>query len=149
MRNAGVGPFFRLQSFYGTQGTVAAPVTAIAKLTDMPGSTRPEGQITGLSSGVYFFGNSGQIAAYNPSTLTWQTGGPGTSSASFQSLQDQTVSNYDSLSQTLLIASDNDKRAYLSFDYSVNTFIEFSATNTSFSSLPARPLGTQFAMGLY
>jgi hypothetical protein len=149
IRNDGVGPFYRLKSFYRTEGVLATPFVNIRKLPDMPGSTKLEGELVTLSAGVFFFNNSGSISAYNDSTQTWETGGPGQSSGVFRLLQDQTAAGFDNPSNTLLAASDGDKRAFISFDYSPNSFIVFNLVDLTFSTLGSRPAGNQFLMGIY
>ena len=115
----------------------------------MAGSARIEGQLVSLSQGVYFFSNSGAVAAYSPTTGLWSTGGPGVNSPAFRNLQDTSVLGFDSASQTLLAASDNDKVAYISFDYSNKAFIRFNETDTTFSSVTNRPSGKQWNMAIF
>jgi PKD repeat protein len=148
-RNSGIGPFFRIKSFYRTEGTVGNPFQTIRKLTDMQGPTKTEGQLTNLSQGVYFFNNSGSISAFSDTSFTWSTGGPGFNSVAYRALQDTGVPGYDNTSNTLLCTSDGDKRAYLSFDYSENVFLKFSETDLTFTALGARPSGEQWIMGVY
>lgn len=149
LRNEGVGTFFRIKSFYKTSGNSSEPVTDIRKLPAMAGSAKVEGQLVALSQGIYFFSNSGSVAAYSPSSGVWGTGGPGVNSSSFRLLQDTSVLGFDEGSKTLLVASDGDKTAYLSFDYSVNAFIKFNEVDTTFSGITARPTGTQFLMSIF
>jgi PKD repeat protein len=149
IRNDGVGPFFRLKSFYRTEGSVASPFMNVRKLPDMPGSTKLEGQLVALSAGVFFFNNSGAISAYNDASGVWETGGPGANSGTFRLLQDQTAPGFDDPNNTLLAASDGDKKAYLSFDYSPNAFIKFNLVDLTFSTLGSRPAGNQWLMGIY
>ena len=149
LRNQGVGTFFRIKSFYKTSGNTSEPVIDIRKLTDMAGQSRLEGQLVSLSTGVFFFSNSGSVAAYNTTSSVWTTGGPGVNSTAFRTLQDTTVSGFDDATQTLLAASDGDKVAYLSFDYSPNVFIRFNELQTTFSSVTSRPLGNQWNMAIF
>ena len=149
MRNDGVGIYFRIKSFYKTESTSLSGMASIRKLADIPGSTKLEGQLVGLANGVYFFNNSGEIAVYSPITNTWAVGGPGAGSPSFRSLQDATVAGFDEVTNTLVAASDNDRRAYLSYDYSSSAFIKFTEADLSFTSLPQRPSGEQFIAGVY
>jgi PKD repeat protein len=149
IRNDGVNVFFRLKSFYRTEGILSDPLLYIKKLTDMPGSTKVEGEMVSLTQGVYFFNNSGEIAVYSPTSSTWAVGGPGINSPSFRSLQDSTVSGFDSTANTLIAASDNDRRAYLSYDYSPNAFLRFNEADLTFQSLTPRPLGEQFVCGVF
>lgn len=149
MRNDGVDAFFRLKSFYKTEGILTDPLLYTRKLADIPGSVKPEGRMVSLTQGVYFFNNSGEIAVYSPTTNTWAVGGPGVNSASFRSLQDSSVSGFNSTANTLLAASDNDRRAYLSYDYSANVFLRFNEADLTFVSLTPRPLGEQFVCGVF
>lgn len=147
-RNDGAGTFFRIRSFYKTTGTITEPFTGIRKLTDIPGNPKYEGRLVGLTGGVYFFNNTGQVQAYNASTNIWSTATPNTISG-FKVLQDSSVLGFDDESNTLLATSDNDRRVYLSFDYSPNTFIKFNEVDLSFSSLTARPAGEQWQLKAY
>ncbi|MGH7175483.1 MAG: hypothetical protein ACREGR_03950, partial [Minisyncoccia bacterium] len=146
IRNNSVGPFYKLQSFYTTTGTIGQPVTGIKKLANMPGTVKVEGELVALSSGLYFFNNSGAVNAYVDTASTWETS---SGSASFRLLQDSSVNGFDSLANTLLAVSDGDSRVYLSFDYSPSAFIRFNATDTTFSKLGSRPAGSQWAMSIW
>jgi PKD repeat protein len=148
-RNDGVSTFFRIKSFYKTEGVLSDPLLYIRKMPDMPGNAKLEGQMVSLTQGVYFFNNSGEIAVYSPTTNTWVVGGPGVNSPTFRSLQDSTVPGFDDISNTLIATSDNDRRAYLSFDYSASTFLKFNEADLTFVSLLSRPLGEQFVCGIY
>jgi len=149
LRNEGVGSFFRIKSFYKTSGIASEPFQDIRKLPDMIGAAKVEGQLVSLSQGVYFFSNSGAVSAYNPTSGIWGTGGPGANSSSFRLLQDTSVIGFDDASQTLLAASDGDRVAYLSFDYSPKAFIKFNETDTTFSGVTSRPTGTQWQMAIF
>lgn len=149
LRNEGVGDFFRIKSFYKTSGNSAEPFQDIRKLPDMIGSAKVEGQLLTLSQGVYFFSNSGAVAAYNPTSGIWATGGPGANSASFRLIQDTEIVGFDEPSQQFLAASDGDRIAYLSFDYSPKAFIKFNETDTTFSGVTSRPAGTQWQMSIF
>jgi PKD repeat protein len=149
LRNDGVGLFFRLKSFYKTEGTISDPFINIKKLNDLAGSAKAEGQLVSLASGIFFFNNSGSISAYNETTGVWETGGPSSFSLTFRSLQDSTVSDFGNTANTLLATSDEDRVAYLSYDYSANAFIKFNTTDMTFSGLGARPSGEQFVLGIY
>lgn len=149
LRNDGVGEFFRLKSFYKTEGTLIDPMTYINKLPDIPGSTKLEGQLVNMDNGLFFFNNTGSIAAYNDVTGVWETGGAGSASASFRSLQDSTANNFDDPANTLLAASDGDRIAYLSYDYSINAMIKFNGLDLTFTNVGPRPSGTQWIAGIY
>jgi hypothetical protein len=149
VRNDGVGPFFRLKSFYHTEGTLSSPFNNVRKLQDLQGTTKLEGQLVSLSKGVYFLNNSGSVSVFTPADSAWHTGGPGVNSLLYRNLQDTSVANFDSPANSLLAASDNDKRAYLSFDYSSKAFLRFSEIDLTFSSLSHRPEGEQWVMAVY
>lgn len=149
LRNEGVGNFFRIKNFYKTSGNSAEPFQDIRKLPDMIGSAKIEGQLLSMSQGVYFFGNSGAVAAYNPTSGIWATGGPGVNSTSFRLLQDTNIVGFDDGSQTFLAASDGDKIAYLSFDYSPKAFIKFNELDTTFSGVTSRPIGSQWQISIF
>ena len=154
LRNDGVDTFFRIKSFYKTLGTVSEPFINLTKLTDITGPSRVEGELVSLSQGLYFFNNSGSISAYSEVSGTWTTGGPGSTSSSFRSLQDTTIIGFDDSSQTLMATSDGDKIAYLSFDYRTSekkggSFIKFNEIDTTFSSVSTRPSGYQWQMKIF
>jgi PKD repeat protein len=149
LRNDGVGDFFRLKSFYATEGTTSLPLQGIRKLTDIPGTTKLEGQLVALSGGLYFFNNSGEVVVYRPDSNSWEVGGPGANSPVFGKLQDTSVVGYDDPANTLIATSDQSTNAYLFFDYSVRAQIKFNETDMTFTTLPVRPSGEQFLAGLY
>ena len=157
LRNQGVGDpedinttsFFRIKSFYKTSGNLSLPFQNIQKLPDIIGSAKTEGQLVALSDGVYFFNNTGSVSAYSPTSGIWSQGGPGINASAFRSLQDTSVVGFDNVSATLLAASDGQSVAYLSFDYSSNAFIKFNQTDTTFSSVTARPSGLQWQMCIF
>lgn len=148
-RNAGVGTFFRIKSFYRTEGTLADEFLFVRKLPDIPGNTKLEGQLVPMSDGIYFFDNSGEIVGYGTTDGVWRILGPGANSSPFRALQDQTVQDFDDLANTLVATSDGDTNAYLSYDYSTQTFIRFNSIDRTFRSLVARPAGEQFLLGQY
>lgn len=148
-RNDGVGAFFRIRSFYRTEGTVSEPFINIRKLQDIQGPTKLEGQLTNLSAGVYFLNNSGSVSKFDPVASIWSTGGPGVNSLLYRNLQDTGVIGYDDPANTLLVGSDGDKRAYMSFDYSSNAFAKFNEVDLTFTALGSRPEGDQWMMGVY
>ncbi len=149
LRNDGVGPFFRIKSFYRTEGTTGTPFLNIRKLQDIQGSTKLEGQLVQMSSSVFFMNNSGSVSSFNPTENIWRSGGPGVNSLLYRGLQDTTETGFDDPSNTLLATSDGDKRAYLSFDYSPNAFLKFSEIDLTFVSLGSRPQGQQWMLGVY
>ena len=149
LRNDGVGTFFRIKSFYKTQSTLSEDFVNITKLLEMSGPTKLEGQLVPLTSGLFFFNNSGSISAYNDTTGIWETGGPSADSVAFMSVQDATVSGFNSASNTLLATSNGDYVAYLSYDYSRNAFVKFNAQDLTFKSVQQKPSGNQFIMGVY
>lgn len=148
-RNDGVGPLFRIKSFYRTVGTSGTPFQTISKLQDIQGGVKVEGQLTNLTGGIYFFNNSGSISRFSDTANAWATTGPGLNSVAYRAIQDTGVTGYDNASNTFLIASDGDHRSYMSFDYSANAFIKFNEIETTFTSVGSRPVGEQFIMGVY
>jgi PKD repeat protein len=148
-RNDNVGSFFRIKSFYQTEGTTSNPFMNVRKMQDIQGTTKLEGELVDLMTGVYFLDNSGSVSKFNPTTTLWTTGGPGVNSSLYRRLQDTSVIGFDNTSNTLLAASDHDRRAYISFDYSNATFIRFNELDTTFSALVDRPVGEQWNMGVY
>lgn len=144
VRNSDTGTFFRISSFYRTEGVLTDPLLYIRKLTDVPGGAKLEGRLVTMTQGIYLFNNSGEIAVYSPTTSVWAVGGPGVNSPSFRSLQDSSVAGFDSESNTLLATSDDDRRAYLSYDYSENVFLRFNEADLTFVTLTPRPAGEQF-----
>lgn len=151
LRNSAVNEFFRISDFYKTNGNLSSPYNTLTRLPDMTGVAKTEGELVSLSSGIFFFNNSGEISAWNDVSLTWEIGRANSSSISFRSLQDSSISNFDNKSNTLLAASDGDRLAYLSFDYSNNTFIKFNGTDLTFSlaGSGSRPTGKQLKLGIY
>jgi PKD repeat protein len=137
LRNEG-GLFYRISSFYKTSGNAAEPFVDIRKITDMPGS-KIEGTLTSLSQGVYFFNNSGSVVAYSPTSGSWVSGGPGSTSTLFRSLQDTQKTGFDDASNTLISASDDGKIVFLSYNYSSKCFIKFNEADMTFKSLVNSP----------
>lgn len=149
LRNDGVGPFFRLKTFYRTEGTLGNPLFNIRKIQDVQGPTKLNGQLTNLSTGLYFLNNSGSISKFDTTATSWSTGGPGLNSLIYRSLQDTSVVGYDNQGNSLLVSSDGDKRAYLSFDYSNGGFLKFSEIDLTFTSIGSRPSGNQWILGIF
>ncbi len=148
-KNDGVGPFFRIRSFYRTEGTTGEPFTKLRKMNDIQGATKLEGQLTNLSQGVYFFNNTGSISSFNDTTTIWSIGGPGVNSIIYRSLQDTSVVGFDDPTNTLLATSDGDKRAYITYDYSDDIFIKFQELDTTFVTMGSRPAGEQWILGIF
>lgn len=149
LRNNNVGNLFRVQSFYRTQGDLSDPVQKFKKLPDMQGQTKTEGQLVPLSNSVFFFNNSSSISAYNEIKGVWEVGGPTITGGSFRQVQDESVSGFDNASNTLLAASDSDKLAYLSFDYSDQAFYKFNGIDKTYYSIGGRPVGEQWIFGIF
>lgn len=149
LRNSAVNEFFRLGDFYKTKGSLSAPFGSLTRLPDMPGSIKTEGQMVALYNGVFFFNNSGEICAWNETSLSWEVGRASSTSLSFRSVQDTTKQGFDDKSQTLKAASDGDRMAYLSYDYSTKAFVKFNGTDLTFTMLRQRPEGPQFKIGVY
>lgn len=149
LRNSSVNEFFRFGDFYKTKGSLSSPFDAITKMPDMPGSIKLEGQLVNLYNGVFFFNNSGEICAWNDTSLSWEVGRSSSTSLSFRSVQDTTKRDFDDRSNTLKAASDGDRMAYLSYDYSRNAFVKFNGTDLTFTVLRQRPDGRQFKIGVY
>ena len=149
LRNNGIGNYFRIRSFYKTSGTVSNPLNDIKKISDLSGPTKTEGQLVSLTNALFLFNNSGSISIYNTSTEIWVTGGPGTNSVQFRSIQDQNAQNFDSSAQTLLAASDGDHNVYISYDYSEKSFIKFNDTDLTFRYLGGRPAEKQWVATIY
>jgi hypothetical protein len=149
LRNDGVGPFFRIKNFYRTEGTSSSFFINIRKLQDLQGPTKTEGELVQMSSAVFFLNNSGSVSKFDPTESIWRSGGPGVNSLLYRDLQDTTQIGYDDASNTLLAASDGDKRAYLSFDYSASAYLKFNEIDLTFVTLGGRPIGEQFIMGVY
>jgi hypothetical protein len=149
LRNSSVNEFFRLSGFYRTNGSLASPFNTLTRLPNLAGSVKVEGQIVGMSNGVFMFNNSGEVCAWNDTSLTWEVGRAGSSSLTFRSVQDTNSSNFDDGANTLLVSSDGDRIAYLSYDYSDRAFVKFNGVDLTFSTTKYRPPGKQFKMGVY
>jgi PKD repeat protein len=149
LRNSSVNEFFRFGDFYKTKGSLASPFDSLTRMPDMPGSIKMEGQLVSLYNGVFFFNNSGEICAWNDTSLSWEVGRASSTSLSFRSVQDTNANDFDNRSNTLKAASDGDRMAYLSYDYSRNAFVKFNGTDLTFTLLRQRPEGKQFKIGVY
>jgi hypothetical protein len=148
LRDVISGTELRILSLYGTISTVGNPISGIKKLPDMIGTAKLQGEFLTLSNGLYFFNNSGSFNVYDDSGNVWYAGGTGTSLA-FSALQDKTVIGFNEETNTLLATSDKDHLAYISFDYSKNTFIKFNNIDLTFTQLPNRERLNQWYMGNY
>lgn len=149
LRNSAVNEFFRLSSFYRTNGSLASPFNTMTRLPDITGSIKLEGQLVAMSNGIFMFNNSGEVCAWNDTTLTWEVGRAGSSALTFRTVQDMSASNFDDKSNTMLVASDGDRTAYISYDYSSKAFVKFNGIDLTFSTTKYRPPGVQFQMGVY
>lgn len=149
LKNNAVGTFFQIKSFFSSYEDANYSVAGFEKLPDILGPVKYEGQLVNLNSGLFFFNNTGAVSSFDTTTNVWKTGGPGLNSAEFTTLQDTTATNYDSEYNTLLASTDGDRRAYLSFDYSNNSFIKFNDLDLTFTKLPARPSGNQWNFGFF
>lgn len=148
-RNDGVGPFFRIKSFYKTVGSIGNPFQTFKKLQDIQGTTKLEGELVNLIDGIYIFNNTGSISRYDDVGNVWSSTGPGANSSVFRRLQDTSVLGFDNKSNTCFAVSDGDRRVYISFDYSSKSFIKFDQTTKTFSLLGDKPVGEQFVIGVY
>jgi hypothetical protein len=148
LRNSAVGDFLRLRNFYRTEGTVGTPVMALRKLEDLS-QLKIEGSLTAMSGGIYLFNNSGSISLFNTVSSKWQSGGPGINSIAYRGLQDTTVDGFDDSDQELFVASDRDKRTYITYKYSEKVFLKFNEVSFAFSTLGTRPVGTPWVMEVY
>ena len=149
LRNSGIGDFFKINSFYKTKEDGVNLIYYFEKLADIAGPEKLEGGLVNLSSGLYFFNNTGSVSAYNPNNSVWQTGGPGINSLAFKGMQDTTKPDYNNPANTLVACSDNDHIAYVSFDYTDNSFIQFSDITLTFSRLPKRVNSSQWHSNIF
>ena len=104
-----------------------------------------EGQITPLVDGIYMFWNSAHILRYDTLANVWVIANQ-EGDDQWHSLQDTEVPGYDSPSASLLVASDNNTKAFLSFDYSASAFIYFNQVSSTFQKYTGRPVGDQWQM---
>jgi hypothetical protein len=118
-----------LNKFYKTEGTLGQPFMNLTKLVDMPFLNNKDGRIVPLSEGIYFFSNTGSVSAYKDTTGTWEVGAQ---------------SNVNT--ETLLAASDGDRRAYLITD---DKLIKFNEVDLTFTVIGSRPNGEQWLVGVF
>ena len=149
LRNTSVNEFFRLSDFYKTKGTLSNPFNSLVKLPSVAGTAKLEGELVTLSNGIFLFNNTGEISAWNDTSMTWEVGRSNSSTISFRSLQDTNIEDFGNRANTLLATSDKDRIAYLSYDYSTKAFIKFNGTDLTFESVGVRPSGKQFKMSIY
>jgi len=149
IKNNGVGSFFQIKSFFSTNESPTNAVASFNKLPDILGPTKYEGNLVNLASGLFFFNNTGAISSFDTTTNVWKTGGPGLNSNTFLALQDTTKTDFDNDTNTLLATTDLDRKAYLSFDYTDDSFIKFNDLDLTFTKLPARPSGNQWNFGTF
>jgi PKD repeat protein len=149
LKNNTVGSGFQIKAFYGTESDDTYAVSNFIKYPDIVGPAKLEGQLVAMSSYIYFFNNTGAISAFNPTTKTWSTGGPGYNSIAFNNLQDTSVQDFDDENNTLMVTTDSNHNAYLSFDYSNKSFLKWNDLDLTFTALNSRPSGTQWIFGNY
>ena len=149
LKNDFVGENFRIVLFYESFQSEGNDIGGFKKLGDMLGSVKLEGQLVNLTSGLFFFNNSGSVSQYDTNLDVWRTGGPGINSVQFKQMQDTTVVDYDDETNTLLASTDGDRNAYLSFDYSSNAYTKFNELDLTFTKLNSRPDGNQWIMTTY
>lgn len=149
LKNDYVGTNFRIVSFYESFQTQGNDIGGFKKLGDMLGTQKVEGQLVNLTGGLFFLNNTGSISEYDTNLNVWRTGGPGLNSMEFKNVQDTTVVDYDDEANTLLVSTDGDRNAYLSFDYSPDAFTKFNDLDLTFTKLNTRPDGSQWAMTTY
>lgn len=149
LRNNSVGTGFQIKSFFGTEGDANFAVSNFVKYPDIVGPAKLDGELVAMSSYMYFFNNTGAVAAFNPTTKAWSTGGPGYNSIAFNNLQDTTLQDYEDENNSLMVTTDNSHNAYLSFDYSKKAFMKWNDLDLTFTLLGPRPSGTQWLFGTY
>lgn len=147
LKNLTVGTAFQIKAFYSSSTVGTNYLNSFNRLADLIGPAKLEGQLVNLYSGLYFFNNTGTVSAFNTTTLSWATGGPGYNSVAFTDLQDTSVTDYEDESNTLVATSDNNHNAYLSFDYSNKSYIKWNDMDLTFKLLSPRPTGTQWVFG--
>ena len=102
-----------------------------------------------LTTGLFFFNNSGSVLLFDVTTNVWKTGGPGYNSITYTNLQDTSAPNYDDENNSLVGTTDFGDNAFLSFDYSNNAFMKFNDIDLTFTKLNSRPEGEQWIFGSY
>lgn len=147
LKNLTVGTAFQIKAFYSSSTVGTNYLSTFNKLPDIIGPAKLEGQLVSLYSGLYFFNNTGTVSAFDVTTQSWATGGPGYNSVAFTDLQDTSVTDYEDETNTLVATSDNNHNAYLSFDYSNKAYIKWNDMDLTFKILSPRPTGTQWVFG--
>lgn len=148
LRSETSGNYYNLKTFYRTDGVIASPFTRLKRIIDMPGSPRSDGVLVNMARGIYFFNNSPNINIYNASSGVWETNYSAISASSFRNCQDRTVNNFDKEDNSLFAASDDNYKAYLSFDYSNSALMKYDSSESTFSCLKQRPIGKQWQIGI-
>jgi PKD repeat protein len=149
LKNDAVGTNFRIKSFFSTYQDPTTWLGGFKKLPDILGPTKLEGELVNMQSGIYFFNNTGAISSYDTDLGVWRTGGPGLNSVDFLKVQDTDTLNYDDETNSLLACGDGSNNAYISYDYSPNSFIKFNDLDLTFTKLNGRPEGSQWNIGTY
>lgn len=147
LRNDNIGEYFALRSFYKTSGTIADPFQSIMKLSNMPGGGKKECCMVSLSGGIFVFGNDNSVFVYKEESGTWEVAP--TNPTVFRVLQDDSVSGFDNPSNTMLAASDGDRKAFISFDHSTKAFMKFNESDFTFHAVGKRPAGEQWQMVIF
>lgn len=149
LKNTTVGQDFMIKAFFSTKESASLLIDSFIRLPDMTGPVKTQGQLVNLSTGLFFFNNTGSVMQFDVTANAWRTGGPGYNSITFSNLQDKTVPDYDNENNPLVATTDFANNAFLSFDYSNNAFIKFNDIDLSFSKLASRPSGTQWLFRSY
>jgi PKD repeat protein len=149
LKNLTVGSNFKINSFYSTTESGNGIITGFKKLPDMGGPVKTQGVLLNLTTGLFFFNNSGSVLQFDVTANVWKTGGPGYNSVAYTNLQDTSVPNYDDENNSLVGTTDFGDNAFLSFDYSNNAFMKFNDIDLTFTKLNSRPEGEQWIFGSY
>lgn len=149
LKNRTVGSEFCINSFYCTTEDANGLISGFKKKPDMGGPLKTQGVLVNLTTGLFFFNNSGSVLQFDVTTDVWKTGGPGYNSITFSNLQDKSVEGYDNENNSLVATTDFADTAFLSFDYSNSAYIKFNDVDLSFTKLNSRPEGGQWIFGSY